>query len=51
MEWLGYALSKCHREKSRLAILYIDLDKFKEINDHLGHDCGDLALVEVAKRF
>jgi diguanylate cyclase (GGDEF)-like protein len=51
MEWLRYALSKCDREKSRLAILYIDLDKFKEINDHLGHDSGDLALVEVAKRF
>ncbi len=51
MEWIGYALSNCSREKKRLAILYIDLDSFKEINDLLGHDSGDLALIEVSKRF
>ena len=51
MEWLEYALAGSRREKGRLAILYIDLDRFKEINDHLGHDQGDLALIEVSKRF
>ena len=51
MEWIGYALSNCYREKRRLAVLYIDLDRFKEINDLLGHDSGDLALIEVSKRF
>lgn len=39
------------REAQQLAILIIDLDRFKEINDTMGHQAGDVALCEVAARF
>ena len=38
------------RDKTTLALLLIDLDNFKYINDNFGHDIGDLLLIEVAKR-
>ncbi len=47
---LERALAKAQRKKSRVAILFLDLDHFKEINDTLGHDVGDGLLVEVANR-
>ncbi|RUM66970.1 MAG: hypothetical protein DSZ05_03525 [Sulfurospirillum sp.] len=43
-------LSKAKRNKSKLSLMFIDLDNFKMINDTLGHDYGDLLLIEVAKR-
>lgn len=44
------ALATARREQGRWALLYLDLDKFKQVNDTLGHDVGDLLLQEVAKR-
>ena len=41
---------RAHRNNRLLAILFIDLDHFKDINDSLGHDQGDLLLVEAARR-
>lgn len=47
---LHVAMHAADRQRTELALLVIDLNRFKEINDTLGHHCGDLLLVEVAKR-
>ncbi len=47
---LQQAISAARREKSHMALMFIDLDKFKPVNDTLGHHIGDLMLKEVAKR-
>ncbi len=47
---LEQELKKAHRSERRLALLFIDLDHFKEINDTLGHDRGDMLLAEAAQR-
>lgn len=47
---LEHAILHSHREQQKLALMFLDLDKFKQVNDSLGHDIGDLLLVAVAKR-
>jgi diguanylate cyclase (GGDEF)-like protein/PAS domain S-box-containing protein len=47
---LGRALARLERLQSYVAILYVDLDRFKLVNNSLGHDAGDGVLVEVARR-
>ncbi|MDP1871903.1 MAG: diguanylate cyclase [Gallionella sp.] len=47
---LRQALSLAKRDKMHLALMYLDLDQFKPVNDTLGHAVGDLLLQEVAAR-
>ena len=47
---LAKALASARRRKDRVALLFLDLDRFKDINDSLGHSVGDLLLQEVAER-
>ncbi len=47
---LQQALVQARRDRGHLALMYVDLDKFKPINDSLGHAVGDLLLQEVALR-
>jgi len=47
---LDQAVQRARRKNSKLALVFIDLDGFKEINDRHGHDAGDALLVELAGR-
>jgi diguanylate cyclase (GGDEF)-like protein len=49
-ERVAQALLLAKRQKKKVALLYIDLDRFKPINDTFGHEAGDLVLQEVARR-
>lgn len=50
LEKMQEALAWAQRRECRLAILYLDLDGFKPVNDEFGHEAGDMALAEVARR-
>jgi diguanylate cyclase (GGDEF)-like protein len=47
---LEQALRRAERNSTQLALLFIDVDRFKNVNDALGHDAGDQLLREVAQR-
>ena len=47
---LDFALTRRQRQAAPLAVVFIDLDNFKFINDSLGHDAGDQMLIEIARR-
>ncbi len=47
---LHQAIAKARRDKTRLVLMFIDLDRFKPVNDELGHQVGDLLLKEAARR-
>ncbi len=50
MDRLRQAIAACDRQGDRLALCFIDLDGFKQVNDGHGHEAGDHLLVEVARR-
>jgi diguanylate cyclase (GGDEF)-like protein len=49
-EQLDQAIARAARSGNKVALFYLDLDKFKAVNDMLGHDAGDALLKEVAQR-
>ncbi len=49
-ERIEFAISLAKRDQSGFALLFLDLDRFKHINDSLGHQFGDRVLIEVAER-
>ncbi|HLP97343.1 MAG TPA: EAL domain-containing protein [Sideroxyarcus sp.] len=49
-DYLELEIRKSRRSHNQLALMFIDLDRFKEVNDTLGHHVGDQLLVEAAKR-
>ena len=50
MDRIHHGIDQAKREQRSIALCFIDLDKFKQVNDSLGHDVGDLLLKQVAKR-
>ena len=50
IQHLNREIHQAKRFRSRLAVLFLDMDRFKDVNDSLGHEAGDILLVEAARR-
>ncbi len=50
LDRLNQLLNMAERNQQKTAVLFLDLDDFKKVNDTLGHECGDLLLIEAANR-
>ncbi|MDD2274150.1 MAG: EAL domain-containing protein [Desulfuromonadaceae bacterium] len=50
MDFLSLELAQARRDETKLALLFLDLNGFKQVNDTLGHSCGDRLLQEVGQR-
>ena len=50
MDRARQALARLHRSEGVVALLFVDLDRFKAVNDNLGHDVGDQLLISVSER-
>ncbi|HEX9062401.1 MAG TPA: GGDEF domain-containing protein, partial [Clostridia bacterium] len=50
LEYLAQGISRARSSQNCVALLYMDLDRFKPINDNLGHEAGDMILSKVASR-
>ena len=48
---LSQAIKNASKNKTYIAVIYVDLDKFKTVNDSLGHDAGNLLLINIANKF
>jgi len=47
---IEYALARSRRNNTRLGVMFLDLDRFKDVNDSMGHPAGDALLIEIARR-
>jgi len=50
LQKLEHEMRSCDRSNQSMALMYLDIDRFKDVNDSLGHDMGDLLLIEIASR-
>ena len=50
LQKLEHEMLSCDRSNQSMALMYLDVDRFKDVNDSLGHDMGDLLLIEISSR-